>query len=169
MTSEFYLSKPPSILDKVTTLPVFPCLEYTYLYSYNLPSIWANRRNNDVEKYSVLMCCNFVFILLLSLQCLLPKSCLCCGLTECRLSSFSRNNTFFNFIAAKGIFFSSSTCNSLNPHCTLSSGVYTCTFPFMLHINLNVLSTDLLKVTLVFLTEFENWAPQGTRTLKRRI
>lgn len=66
MTSEFYLSKPPSILDKVTTLPVFPCLEYTYLYSYNLPSIWANRRNNDVEKYSVLVCCNFVFILLLS-------------------------------------------------------------------------------------------------------
>lgn len=83
------------------------------------------------------MCCSFVFNLLLS-QCkqiLLPTSSLCSRLIDCRLSSFGRNNTFFKFIAGT-VFFVNITCHCLNPCLAFSSNIFIYTFPFTAHINL---------------------------------
>lgn len=105
------------------------------------------------EIMACVVCCNFVFILLLSQCSAFCQQVVCAVILQTAGFPALIEATHFSILLLWTVFFVNNTCHSLNPCFAVSSDVYMYAFPFIVHINLNIPITGLFSGILILLSE----------------
>lgn len=96
-----------------------------------------SRQTEEIMAW-VVVCCTFVFILLLSQCNAFCQQVICAVVLQTADLPVLIETTHFSTLLLQIVVFVNNTCHSLNPCFAVSSDVYVYAFPFIVHINIAI-------------------------------